>query len=59
MEDESVTPKKDNLFDLFGPEPEKTESKDLFGGFVNATNTANDILFDPFVSKTNSNVSIK
>lgn len=49
--------KQDNLFDLLGSECEKTESKDLFDDFVNTTNTTNDILFDPFVSKTNSNVS--
>lgn len=57
IEDEPITSKQDNLFDLLGPESEKTEPKDLFGGFVDATNTNNDILFDPFVSKTNSSVS--
>jgi len=57
IDDEPVTSKTDDLFDLLGPESEKPESKDLFGGFVNASNTNNDILFDPFVSKTNSNVS--
>ncbi|CAI6348087.1 unnamed protein product [Macrosiphum euphorbiae] len=55
IDDEPVASKPDNLFDLLGPESEKTESKDLFGGFVNSSNTNNDILFDPFVSKTNSN----
>lgn len=59
IDDESDTLKSDNLFDLLGSESEKTESKDLFGGFVNASNTSNDILFDPFVSKTNLNVSTK
>lgn len=57
IKDEPITSKQDNLFDLLGTESEKTESKDLFGGFVNATNTNNDILFDPFVLNTNSNVS--
>lgn len=57
LEDESVTLKQENLFDLLGSESDKTESKDLFGGFVNATNTNNDDIFNPFVSKTNSNVS--
>lgn len=59
IEDESVETKQDNLFDLLGHESEKTESKDLFGGFVNATNTNDDILFNPFVSKPNSNVRNK
>lgn len=54
-----VTSKQDNLFDLLGSETEKTEPKDLFGGFVNSSNTNNEILFDPFVSKTNSNVRNK
>jgi len=59
IEDEQIIPKQDNLYDLLGPESEKTEPKDLFGGFVNAvnTNTNTDILFDPFISKKNSNVS--
>lgn len=56
-----MVPKQDNLFDLLGsenPESEKTESKDLFGGFVNATTSStNDILFNPFVSKPNSQVN--
>ncbi|VVC36782.1 Hypothetical protein CINCED_3A000994 [Cinara cedri] len=55
MEDETITAKKDNLFDLLGPETDNTESKDLFGGFVDVTSEDNNILFDPFVSKTNSN----
>jgi hypothetical protein len=60
LDDEPViTPKQDNLFDLLGTESEKTESKDLFGGFVDATNTNNDILFDPFITKASSNVNNK
>lgn len=60
IEDEvPVTSKQDNLFDLLGSEAEKTESKDLFGGFVDSSNANNDILFDPFISKTNSNVRNK
>lgn len=59
MEDEPVISKKENLFDLLGSESEKTEPKDLFGGFVNATNTNNDDFFNPFVSKTNTNVCYK
>lgn len=58
IEDEpEVTLKQNNFFDLLGTESEKTESKDLFGGFVDASITNNDILFDPFVSKASSNVN--
>lgn len=60
IEDETVTAEKDqNLFDLLGSETEKTESKNLFGEFVNNTSTADNNLFNPFVSQTNPNVSIK
>lgn len=57
IDDDPFISKQDNLFDLLGPESNKTESKDIFGGFVNATSTNDDILFDSFVSKSDSNVS--
>jgi len=57
MENEPVTLKQDNLFDLLGSESEKTEPKDLFGGFVDANNTNNDV-FNQFTSKITSNVNI-
>lgn len=58
IEDEPIISKSDNFFDLLGAESEKTESKDIFGGFVNATST-NNILFDEFVLKSDSKVSSK
>ncbi|XP_050429308.1 cyclin-G-associated kinase isoform X2 [Adelges cooleyi] len=55
IEDEPAKSKKEDLFDLLGSENNKTDnSKDLFDGFVEATNTNNDILFDSFVSKPKS-----
>jgi len=59
LEDEPVTLKQENVFDLLESESEKIESKDFFGGFVDTTNTNNEDIFNPFVSKTNSNVSNK